>query len=55
MFGLAEVARHLEVDARRAARITRRPGFPAPTATLTSGRVWRAAEVRAWAAAHWPA
>ena len=53
VMGLGEVALTLTVTPRKARRITNRPGFPEPYAWLDLGRVWRAAEVRAWAAEHW--
>lgn len=52
VMGLGEVAIALGVTPKVAYRITNRPGFPRPCAWLSLGRVWRAAEVRAWAAEH---
>ncbi|MEU7935098.1 hypothetical protein AB0B80_26620 [Micromonospora echinofusca] len=46
---LSEVADHLGVSRQRAAILVDRPDFPAPIDTLTVGRIWDAAEVRAYA------
>jgi hypothetical protein len=54
VMGVGEIAEYLRVDRHKAYRITNRPGFPEPCAWLTLGRVWQAADVRAWAAEHWP-
>ncbi|WP_433344783.1 hypothetical protein [Micromonospora sp. CA-111912] len=45
---LSEVAAHLGVSRQRAAILVDRPDFPAPIDTLTVGRIWDAAEVRAY-------
>lgn len=52
LWGPGEVAGHLGRSRQRAAEIMSSPGFPAPVAVLGIGRVWRADEVRAWAAAN---
>jgi hypothetical protein len=46
---LAEVAAFLGVSRQRAAILADRPEFPAPIDTLTVGRIWSAADVRAYA------
>ncbi|MDG4767358.1 DNA-binding protein [Solwaraspora sp. WMMD406] len=46
---LTEVADCLGVSRQRAAILVDRPDFPAPIATLTVGRIWLAADVRAYA------
>jgi predicted DNA-binding transcriptional regulator AlpA len=45
---LAEVAKILGVSKRTAARVVDRAGFPAPVDVLSTGRVWRRADVDAW-------
>jgi prophage regulatory protein len=47
--GVAEIAKALGVTKRTAIRYSQRPDFPAPLATLSSGRVWRRDDVEAWA------
>ncbi|KAB1911511.1 DNA-binding protein [Micromonospora sp. AMSO31t] len=49
VMALSEVAHHLGVSRQRAAILVDRPDFPAPIDTLTVGRIWDAAEVRAYA------
>ncbi|QGN46651.1 DNA-binding protein [Micromonospora sp. WMMC415] len=49
VMALAEVADFLGVSRQRAAILVDRPDFPAPIDTLTVGRIWDAAEVRAYA------
>ncbi|MFF5072852.1 helix-turn-helix transcriptional regulator [Micromonospora olivasterospora] len=46
---LSEVADYLGVSRQRAAILVDRPDFPAPIDTLTVGRIWDAADVRAYA------
>ena len=41
----------LGVSRGRANQLLARPGFPAPIATLSTGRVWSYEQVAAWAAA----
>lgn len=45
---LAEVAEVLGVPMRTAARYVNLDGFPKPVETLTTGRVWRRADVVKW-------
>ena len=40
------------IKRRRMYKLARRAGFPAPTATLAQGKVWRADEIEAWIATH---
>lgn len=47
-WGVAEIARGLEVAKSTAGAWTRRSDFPAPVANLASGRVWDADDVREW-------
>jgi hypothetical protein len=49
--GVAEAAAILGWDKRRVATYVRRGSFPAPVASLAGGRVWRRADVEAFAAA----
>jgi predicted DNA-binding transcriptional regulator AlpA len=53
LVGTAEIRIRLGgVSAQRVYAITRKPGFPAPIATLIMGRVWRRADVEEWIAAN---
>lgn len=45
---IQEVADALGVSRQRAYALVARPDFPAPTAELTSGRVWLTADVERW-------
>jgi hypothetical protein len=49
--GVAEAAAILGWDKRRVATYVRRGSFPEPVASLAGGRVWRRADVEAFAAA----
>jgi hypothetical protein len=49
--GVAEAAAILGWDKRRVATYARRGSFPEPVASLAGGRVWRRADVEAFAAA----
>lgn len=52
LVGVHEIAALLGVSRQRVDEITRtHPSFPAPDATLRSGRVWRRENVEAWARA----
>ena len=46
--GAAEVGALLGVGRQRVTQLTTSRGFPKPYATLAMGKVWRAADVRAW-------
>ncbi|ACZ29565.1 phage transcriptional regulator, AlpA [Xylanimonas cellulosilytica DSM 15894] len=51
LMGNAEVAALLGVSRQRVHQLTSRPDFPAPIAVLAMGKVWRTADVLAWAEA----
>ena len=46
---VGEIATMLNVPKRTAQRWIERPDFPAPIAALAVGRIWRRADVEAWA------
>lgn len=48
--GVQEIVDLFGVSRTRVQQLTRRDDFPAPLAELAQGRVWVAADVRAWAA-----
>lgn len=50
LVGVSEIARMGGVALNSAWRWTKRDDFPAPTATLAAGRVWRRREVEKWLA-----
>lgn len=53
LWGAAEIADHLKVSRQRVSQLTADDathGFPAPAARLAMGKVWRADDVRHWAA-----
>lgn len=52
--GLAEIAEMLEVTKRTVQRYAERADFPTPLGRLAGGRVWRRADVEAWAKEHLP-
>ena len=47
--GAAEIAELLGISRQRTQQIVTKAGFPAPVAELAMGKVWDAADVRAWA------
>lgn len=49
LMGLAEVGNYLNVSRQRADQLARTPGFPAPVATLSAGRIWKAEDIERWA------
>jgi predicted DNA-binding transcriptional regulator AlpA len=50
LVGVQEIAEMLGVTRQRVDEISRtHDDFPAPEATLASGRVWKRADVEAWA------
>lgn len=55
LMGAAEIGRLLGVSRQRVQQIVKTPGFPEPAAVLDMGKVWRAADVRAWVGEHRPA
>ena len=52
LMGSAEIAAMLGVSRQRVQQLVARPDFPAPDAVLAMGKVWRKADVTAWAKAH---
>lgn len=51
LVGAAEIGRMFGVGPQRVQQLTARDDFPEPVGDLIMGRVWREADVRAWAAA----
>jgi predicted DNA-binding transcriptional regulator AlpA len=51
LVGAAEIAAMLGVSRQRVQQLISRPDFPAPAVTLAMGKVWRTADVQAWAKA----
>jgi predicted DNA-binding transcriptional regulator AlpA len=49
--GSAEIAQLLSVSRQRVQQLISRDDFPPPVATLAMGKVWRRADVVAWAKA----
>jgi predicted DNA-binding transcriptional regulator AlpA len=49
--GIAEVGQILGLSRQRTDILSRAKGFPEPIATLTGGRIWRRADIEAWAKA----
>ena len=49
LVGVAEIVSLLGISRQRVNQLAQEQGFPAPVATLTSGRIWEAGEVVAWA------
>jgi prophage regulatory protein len=47
--GFRELPQLLGVSRTSAARYSNRPDFPEPAERLASGRIWRRADVEAWA------
>jgi predicted DNA-binding transcriptional regulator AlpA len=47
--GIAEVAEILGVSTRTAHRMVNRDDFPKPLDTISTGRVWKRADVEKWA------
>jgi predicted DNA-binding transcriptional regulator AlpA len=52
LVGSAEIAAMLGVSRQRVQQLISRPDFPKPDAVLAMGKVWRRANVQAWAKAH---
>lgn len=50
--GVHELTSILGVSRQRVDQLAHQKGFPAPVAHLKVGRIWRTADVRAWAAEH---
>jgi prophage regulatory protein len=51
IIGAAEVGRMFGVGRQRVQQIVTGAGFPRPLQVLTAGKVWRTADVKAWAEA----
>jgi predicted DNA-binding transcriptional regulator AlpA len=53
--GAAEIAERLGVSRTRVHQIVAAdPAFPAPVATLASGKIWSADDIERWIAEHRP-
>lgn len=52
LVGSAEIGVMLNVGRQRVQQITSREDFPAPEVTLAMGKVWKRADVEAWARDH---
>lgn len=52
LVGSAEIGRLLGVSRQRVQQLVSRPDFPEPEVVLDMGKVWRKADVLAWAKAH---
>jgi predicted DNA-binding transcriptional regulator AlpA len=52
LVGSAEIAAILGVSRQRVQQLIARPDFPQPEVVLAMGKVWRKADVLAWAKAH---
>jgi len=52
LVGSAEIAAVLGVSRQRVQQLISRPDFPKPDAVLAMGKIWRKADVEAWAKAH---
>lgn len=55
LMGAAEIGRLLGVSRQRVQQLVNSDGFPPPVAVLDMGKVWRADDIRAWAAERGPA
>ena len=49
LVGVAEIAELLGLTRQRVNQLAREEGFPKPEAELTAGRIWKRADVEAWA------
>ncbi len=52
LVGSAEISRMLGVSRQRVQQLISRADFPKPDAVLAMGKVWRRADVLAWAKAN---
>ena len=50
LMGAAEIGRLLGVSRQRVQQLVKRDGFPAPVAVLDMGKIWKAEDIRTWAA-----
>jgi predicted DNA-binding transcriptional regulator AlpA len=51
LVGVNEIGDLLGVSRQRADQLSRLEGFPEPIGTIAAGRIWRRADVEAWARA----
>jgi predicted DNA-binding transcriptional regulator AlpA len=49
LMGVAEIAELLGISTQRVDQLARQPAFPRPVVELKAGRIWRRADVEAWA------
>jgi len=49
LVGIREIAGLLAVSPQRVHQLSITAGFPAPTAELSSGRIWHREEIECWA------
>ena len=49
LVGLKEIGELLGVSKQRAGQLAEQVGFPQPLGEISAGRVWRRADVEAWA------
>lgn len=52
LVGSAEIGRMLGVSRQRVQQLISRDDFPKPEVVLDMGKVWKRADVEAWAKAH---
>ena len=52
LVGSAEIGRMLGVSRQRVQQLVKRKDFPPPEAELDMGKVWKRADVLAWARSH---
>jgi prophage regulatory protein len=52
LVGSQEIERMLGVSRQRVQQLIAQPDFPEPDVKLAMGKVWKRAEVAAWAQAH---
>jgi len=52
LVGAAEIGRMLGVSRQRVQQLIKRDDFPEPDVVLEMGKVWKRAEVEAWAREH---
>ena len=45
----AEIAQLLGLSRQRVTQLSAKPDFPAPIATLSVGKIWAYADIKAWA------
>jgi prophage regulatory protein len=49
LVGLTEIAEMLRVSVQRVHQLAEQDDFPEPVSVLAAGRVWKRADVEAWA------